>query len=250
MSTQSPFSESLPSPSPSSKNKTTIIVVIVAVLGGIMLLCGGVFVALLIPAVDAARQAARQVQSQHQLKMIGLALHQYHDAYGGLPSVYSVDGQGRPLLSWRVAILPYLEENALHQKIDLDEPWDSPANAAASQSMPSFYLSPTYGSEGSNQTHYLAVQSPQSLFPDDQAVRLEDVNVSLSDLVAVVELPNKSLPWMKPDDTDPAEFFAAFAGAGPNGITVLRGDGSVTQLPLTTSELDVGYLVARDGAAP
>jgi len=67
-----------------------------------------VLVALLLPAVQQAREAARRAQCKNNLKQIGLALHNYHDAFGCFPPVASTDAQGNPLLSWRVALLPYL----------------------------------------------------------------------------------------------------------------------------------------------
>ena len=84
--------------------------------------------ALLRPAVTAARGAAAQMQCSNHIKQIVLALHNYHDARGALPPLYTVDADGKPLHSWRVLILPYIEQMALYQRIRLDEPWDSPHN--------------------------------------------------------------------------------------------------------------------------
>ena len=65
-----------------------------------------VLVALLLPAVQAAREAARRTQSTNNMKQIGLAMHNYHDTFRGFPPAYSVDKDGKPLLSWRVHICP------------------------------------------------------------------------------------------------------------------------------------------------
>src|SRR5262245_11036025 len=66
--------------------------------------------------------------SANNLKQIGLALHNYHDTYGKLPPAAICDKAGKPLLSWRVAILPFIEQNALYKQFKLDEPWDSEHN--------------------------------------------------------------------------------------------------------------------------
>jgi hypothetical protein len=99
-------------------------------------------VGLLVPAVQKVRQASARIQSGNNLKQIGLALHSYHDVNQTLPSpaIYSKDG--KPLLSWRVAILPYLEQEDLYKQFKLDEPWDSPHNKALLSRMPKVYVHP------------------------------------------------------------------------------------------------------------
>ena len=88
----------------------------------------GVGIALLLPAVQAAREAARRMQCSNNIKQIVLALHCYHDVHNALPPLYTVDANGKPLHSWRVLILPYIEQSALYEAIRLDEPWDSEHN--------------------------------------------------------------------------------------------------------------------------
>ena len=83
---------------------------------------------LLQPAVQAAQGAAHRMQCSNHMKILVLALHNYHDTMQGLPPLYTVDAEGKPLHSWRVLILPYIEQVALYQSIRLDEPWDSPHN--------------------------------------------------------------------------------------------------------------------------
>ena len=83
---------------------------------------------LLAPAVIAARESAKRSQCICSLKGLALAMHNYHDKYRCLPPAYTVDRNGKPLHSWRVLILPYIEQNNLYEKIRLDEPWDSEYN--------------------------------------------------------------------------------------------------------------------------
>ena len=202
--------------------------------------------ALLIPAVGAARQAARHASSHNNLKLIGLALHNYHDVYNSLPPAYTTDVNGKPLLSWRVAILPFLEGQSTFEKFDLDQPWDSAANQAIAKPMPSVYQSPTYGAEGSDQTNYLAVRSTQSAFPGDKAVQFQDIVDGTSNTLVVVEFPNKSTSWTKPDDSDPADVYAAFNNA-TSDVSVLFADGSVKRLSSTSSRSDLDAFITRDG---
>ena len=117
-----------PAPQPPVKGSgtgvTIAVVAVVCVVG--VLMCGGILVALLLPAVQASREAARRAQCANNLKQIGLAFHNYHDAHKTFPPAYIPDKDGKPMHSWRVLILPYLEQQALYKRYNFDEPWDSP----------------------------------------------------------------------------------------------------------------------------
>ena len=89
------------------------------------------------------RGSAARSQCINNLKQIGLAMHNYHDQHKSFPPAYTVDKAGKPLLSWRVLILPYLEQNALYKEFHLDEPWDSPHNRTLIDRMPPTYRCPS-----------------------------------------------------------------------------------------------------------
>ena len=80
----------------------------------------GILIALLLPAVQAAREAARRSQCVNNMKQVGLGIHQYHDTVGRLPAA-GARGQGQNLieLSWHVYVLPFIEESALYEQFDL-----------------------------------------------------------------------------------------------------------------------------------
>ena len=100
--------------------------------------------ALLLPAVQAAREAARRMQCANQMRQLGIALHNHHDVYDVFPPLYSVDERsGKPLHSWRVLILPFIEEAALYEAIRLDEPWDSEHNKQFHDRVPSIFRCPS-----------------------------------------------------------------------------------------------------------
>ncbi len=105
---------------------------ILAIVGGVlgvMVVCGGILVALLLPAVQAAREAARKAQCSNNLRQISIALQSYAATYGHFPPAATVDKNGRPLMSWRVAILPFMEQNALYRQYDPNQPWNSAKNS-------------------------------------------------------------------------------------------------------------------------
>src|SRR4051794_3818491 len=112
------------------------------VLGGLgsTLVVLAVLIALLVPAVQAAREAARRSQCVNNLKQIGLAMHNYNSAYDVFPPAVITDPDGKPLLSWRVLLLPFLDEQALYEQFKLDEPWDSPNNKPLLSRMPKVFI--------------------------------------------------------------------------------------------------------------
>ena len=95
------------------------------------------------------------MNSMNNLKQIALALHNYHAAMGSFPATASMSKDGKPLLSWRVHILPYLEQDNLFKQFKLDEPWDSEHNKALIAKMPDIYRSPAQ-KVGDGKTTYLA----------------------------------------------------------------------------------------------
>ena len=75
-----------------------------------------------------AEQRAAASQCAQNLRVIGLATHNYHDTYGHFPAAAILDTQKRPLLSWRVQLLPFLDHDDLYKEFHHDEPWDSEHN--------------------------------------------------------------------------------------------------------------------------
>src|SRR5437868_3063260 len=92
--------------------------------------------------VPKARDSADRNTSVNSLKQIALAMHNYLNVYGHLPPAAIRDKEGRPLLSWRVALLPFLEQDQLYKRFKLDEPWDSEHNKKLLAAMPKTYLRP------------------------------------------------------------------------------------------------------------
>src|SRR6056297_3150668 len=109
---------------PPEGQKSNILIIILVVVGVLMLGCGGVFVALLLPAVEQAREAARRSMSKNHLKQIGLAMHNYHDVYGVFPPGSIVGEDGTAHQGWAYSILPFVDQAPLFNQIDPDTPWN------------------------------------------------------------------------------------------------------------------------------
>jgi hypothetical protein len=188
----------------------------------------GILVALTLPAVQAAREAARRNASTNQLKQIGVALHNHANARREFPARAVLDKEGKPLLSWRVAILPYLGEAALYKEFHLDEPWDSPHNRKLIERMPDAYANPNLDAPGT--TNYLAVAGPGTVFETTRPLRFQDIKDGLARTILIVEAePGRAVPWTRPADLefDATRPLAGLENVRPGGFSALFADGSV-----------------------
>ena len=211
----------------------------------------GTLVGLLLPAVQAARQAAQRMDSSNNLKQLGLALHNYESAYRHLPATAILErGTGKPLLSWRVAILPFIEEAALYNEFHLDEPWDSDHNIKLLDRMPATFshkakkVKPGY-------TVYVAPVNEETLLRKEELTTFPDITDGLSNTIMVVEASEEAaVPWTKPEDLDidPANPLNKLSSNVTPGIfQALFGDGSVRVISLSVDVNVLNALFTRAG---
>ncbi len=171
----------------------------------IVLAIGGLMLALLLPAIQAAREAARRSQCSHQLRQIGLALHLYHGSHRRLPPGCD---QWRPWrgspqlrnLAWSAFILDHLEQSPLQARIDFNRPYDCPTNRPAATTQLAVYRCPsvgdTPGPNGLGRTDYGGVYGQRittrtatnnGVFIYNHAFALSDIRDGLSNTLAVAE---------------------------------------------------------------
>ena len=188
----------------------------------------GILIALLLPAVQSARAAARRVSSSNNMKQIGLAMHMYHDTQRRLPARAVFDENGKPLLSWRVLLLPYLNNEALFKEFHLDEPWDSEHNRPLIARMPAVYQSPNSAAEA-GKTVYLAPVGEGTLFEGREGKHFADVKDGTASTIMLLEADDSNaVVWTKPDDWpyNPDQPFAGLGHLQPHGFNVVFCDGS------------------------
>ncbi|MCA9175247.1 MAG: DUF1559 domain-containing protein [Planctomycetales bacterium] len=227
--------------------------------GGNVAATAPVTVALLLPAVQAARQSARRVQSMNNLKQIALAMHNYHDTYKSFPARYTTDADGKPLLSWRVYILPFIEENALFEQFHLDEPWDSEHNKKLIPMMPRVYATASVPLQPGHTT-YLAIDAMDAALqgPRDgengkthpRASRIADITDGTSNTVLTVEAnAGSAVIWTKPDDYkyQDANPMAGLRGVYPGIMLMGLCDGSVRAVADVVDKSVIKALFTRNG---
>ncbi len=191
-------------------------------------------VALLLPAVQTAQEAARRAQCSNNLRQIALALHLYHDQYRCFPPAYVCDKNGKPMHSWRVLILPYLENDALYKQYDFSEPWDGPKNRLLAEKMSPMYCCPSADRRRDNRppmTSYVVVTGPGTLWPGTESRRLADCRDGTANTLLVAEVADSDIHWMEPRD--------------PSLPGVLRPDGTAYKLP-SNHGVEDGYFVVEN----
>ena len=211
-------------------------------------------VAIFLPAHLSAREAARRAQCTNNLKQIGLAIQIYHEVNGCLPAAAITGKDGKPLLSWRVAILPYIGTGSPYWKFHLDEPWDSPHNLAVVEEMPAEFNCPSHATQKWGMTGYIAVVGAHTVFrPDYQPVHFKDITDGVGRTILVAE-SRRAVPWTKPDDIPLAmaltpDGLGSDHGYHDNGFNVLFADGAVRFLQRSISSSELSALLSRDDSA-
>ncbi len=158
--------------------------------------------ALLLPfGRGGGREAARRMGCSNHLKQIGLALHNYHDYYGCLPPAYIADSTGKPIHSWRVLLLPFMEQKALYDKYDFNEPWNGPNNSKLHGEVVHVFCCPSRPTRQSRtETSYVAVVSAGTAWPGDRSIKLANITDGTSNSILVTESANSGIHWMEPRD--------------------------------------------------
>lgn len=163
-----------------------------------------------------AQDAARRAACMDRTKQLGLALLNYHHAHGHFPPAYICDDNGKPMHSWRVLILPFMEQQALYDQYDFSEPWNGPNNSKLTVGPAirgaTWFQCPGGDLAGTPLTNYVAIVGPQTMWPEDECMRLTGEPGSGLDTIHVIEITNSDIHWMEPRDLT---FEQATAGIQP-----------------------------------
>jgi hypothetical protein len=175
-----------------------------------------------------------------------VAVVTYFDTHSHYPTAHSQARQ-----SWRVLLLPYIEQRELHDDYHLDQPWDGPHNRTLADRMPRMYAFPDTFKEGRKVANYLAVVGPETIWPGDKP-RSELPSDGTSSTILVVENHGLDVPWIEPRDLALADM--SFELQHPHGISsrykapaVLMADSSVRTLGPRIDPRALRALLTADG---
>lgn len=242
--------------------------VLIAVLVGVFVLCcggGGTlgFFALrgakrgIDKAIEAMEVVQGSEEARQNLSQMGVAIQNYRDAHNVYPqNTYEVRGkESRPLLSWRVHLLPFVGEQQLFKQFKLNEPWDSAANKPLLAQMPSVYTTNALRKKNSEGMTYLrGFIHEHSLFekpvPGSPPRTIPGIGDGPANTIFVIE-SSEAVEWTKPNDID----WPPGAPRPPLGgseawpyFMALMGDGQVKQLRRDIPEQTLRLLIDhRDG---
>jgi hypothetical protein len=202
-------------------------------------------------AIADARSSARRQVSVNNMRQILLAMHNWADAQGGgrfpPPVIMGKDGKGAVPHSWRVELLPYLEQAQLYEAYHFDQPWDSEANKLVLAKMPAVFRHPQDDPKSTNASYFVltpekllsekpapggGAYAPEGGFPTafsaQNGMSFSQVTDGLSNTIAIVEA-KREIPWTKPEDLpfDPARELPKFAGYEKAGFNIGLCDGAV-----------------------
>jgi prepilin-type processing-associated H-X9-DG protein len=208
-------------------------------------------------------------------KQIGHALHEYHDSQGSFPKAAITDKEGKPGLSWRVAILPYLGQENLYRKFKLDEPWDSPHNQRLLESMPAVFACPSTSRREPSLTTYRAFSGNGAFLEPPYDARLAKVwwvdpdgtkhyqpepthGLSIAAfldgtaITLMVVEAKEAVPWTKPEELpfDPARAPGSLFGAGSphrGGFNTVFVDGAVRFIKMRIDPKVFRSMITRNG---
>lgn len=212
-------------------------------------------------------------KSFQNLKQIGLALHNYHDTHGRFPPAVLLGPDGKPWHSWRVLILPYIEQAELYNQYHFDEPWDGPRNSKLLEKIPGVYTDPIHGENPGHYTNYAAICGEAMAF-DSEGVEFDGENVPFdggrwmaeftdgtsNTLMIAPVSPDLEIPWLKPADVTVEDSVPPLGKKGSFPLPYqigsarvapfLRCDGSVVGLKEMTDPQMLYAALTRGGGEP
>lgn len=207
------------------------------------------------PVLEQSQHAGRREQDRNHAKQLALAMILYDDARGMFPPAagvkYYADNKTQTSKyphSWRVAVLPYIEQQTLYEQYRFDEPWDSEANKKILAQMPGLFRSAQDPDPKSTNTTYFVLTGPQTIFAGQDGVRMSGIRDGASLTFLIVEA-KRPVPWTKPEDIPyAADQPVPKLGGWFNGeFLAALADGSVHSVSTEIDEATLRAYITKDG---
>ncbi len=212
----------------------------------------------LLSLVNWQRRTNCRRYCQSNIRQIPLALIQYEQHYGSFPPAYVADEDGKPLYSWRVLILPYVDANDLYNAFNFRQPWDGPDNLWISSTNISVFCCPEARdfAKWPAATNYVAITGPGTLFPPGGAKMTAAGVTDGNNTILLAEVADSTIRWAEPKDLDTATMsFKVNDPARPSisshqhetlpGVVLL--DGSTKRLKPSITPAAVRSLITING---
>lgn len=205
-------------------------------------------VSLTVSALQSARSAARRTQSMNNMKQLGLAMHNYHNVHKEFPAAVMTAEDGKTKYSWRVALLPYLDQENLYDAYNFEESWDSPDNKKILAAMPNTYRHPSEDAGVTNSSYYALIGKDTAWGEGDRAIKIRDLVDGTSNTALFFDA-KRPIPWTKPEDIKYSadEDVPALGGYEAFGFIGALADGSVRYFMRDIDKQTLRAIITRNG---
>jgi len=242
---------------PAAKNKAVLI--LASIVGGILLVGGTCFAVVLYivltPVVQEVQAAAKQTEAENSARELGQLIVNYEIRNGKMPVAEIKRGSGRDseaVLSWRVSLLPFMQERDMADQLQLDKRWDDPANLPITSRPLKAFSSPLCpDSQGSNRTAFVAVVGPKTVIRASRPVTMRDISDGTSNTGMLLELRQSDIAWAEPRDISLDDAVTLIQSCPDRrGLNVVMADGSVRSISPETSTRSIIRLFNCDDGPP
>lgn len=207
----------------------------------------------LVDAGKAAKAGAGRAQSVNNMKQLAIAFHSYHDSFKSFPPAFSTDAKGKALLSWRVHLLPYLDQEDLYKEFKLDEPWDSEHNKKLIDKMPALFRSPLLPDLARGKTVYLVPTGAKTIFEGNKGLHLLKIPDGTANTILLLEAAGKqAVFWTQPADfpINQKDLLAGLVQPEMKGFHAAFADGSVRWISSSVDQKSLRAALTVDDGMP
>jgi hypothetical protein len=213
-----------------------------------------VLIGLLLPRVGSQESPTR-IPCIHNLKALALAMYHYHEKNGCFPPAFVADKSGRPMHSWRVLLLPYLERNDLYEQYNFNEPWNSPANRKVADCALKVFQCPLEPHPKESNTSYMMVVGPHTISDGPHSRKGSEITDGASNTIMLVEVADSGVHWAEPKDLNfndldfkvKSPHHPCIGSHHVDGANVAYCDARIEYLPDTTPPEQLKAMLTIDG---